>query len=92
MSASDYPISDRIAEATRELEKWAGSVGRRIVHCGPNHLKLGDANFYPSTGTFYVDGQPRQPGKGVKAFIEFLEKTSVGRRNSAHTIKLDIFN
>lgn len=92
MSTSDYPINDRIAEATRTLEKWASGAGRRVVRCGPNHLKVGDANFYPSTGTFYVDGQPREAAKGVKAFIEFLENRAAGRRNSAHTIKPDIFN
>ncbi|TPL48676.1 hypothetical protein FJ942_26320 [Mesorhizobium sp. B2-4-2] len=89
MSASDYPINDRIAEARRTLENWASHVGRRVVQCGPNHLKVGDVNFYPTTGTFYVDGQPREPGKGVEELINFLEKKIGKRRNQAHTIDIE---
>ncbi|MER9413178.1 hypothetical protein [Mesorhizobium sp. M0589] len=64
----------RTAEAKQTIEEWAKANGLHIEHCGDNHLKIFDINFYPSTGTFIVDGRlEKEPGKGPSDFIKFVE-------------------
>jgi len=73
MSPTSNSKAIRAAAAKQAIEAWAGANGLHIEHCGDNHLKVFDVNFYPSTGTFNVDGRAGEPGKGPSDFIKFVE-------------------
>jgi hypothetical protein len=38
------------------------------------HIKHGDVNFWPSTGTITIDNVGRHPEKGKQAFIALLQR------------------
>ena len=65
----------RAEHAKQAIEAWASANGIRIVHYGANQMKVFDVNFYPSTGSFLVDGGSKQPDTGAQAFIDFVEQT-----------------
>jgi hypothetical protein len=73
MSEKYASKAERAAEEKQLVLKLASEKRMRIEHCGENHLKVRGVNFHPSTGTYYRDGQPREPGKGAKDFISFVE-------------------
>ena len=45
-----------------------------VVRLGPNYLKIGDLNFYPSTGTIHRDNQPRMVERGLVGLKLVLER------------------
>jgi len=75
MSRSKKLINDRkIHNAKQRLDEECISYLAPVRH----HLKCGEFNFYPTTGTIFVDGEikPRSE-KGIEAFIELLANRSI---------------
>jgi hypothetical protein len=53
-----------------------------IVHT-PHHLKVGNVNYYPSTGRIYVDRAPKAfLERGVDALIQYLVLAKEAARKS----------
>lgn len=73
MSKAKSSKIEYIAKEKELVRTLAAQNGLSVYHCGENHLKIRGVNFHPSTGTYYRDGQPREPGKGAKDFISFVE-------------------
>lgn len=67
------PLPDdtpRFYELIRELIDLKYFVWRPSKH----HIKHGEANFWPSTGTITIDNVGRHPEKGKQAFIALLQR------------------
>jgi hypothetical protein len=43
-----------------------------VKRCSPHHLKVERVNFWPTTGSIQIDGQPRRPERGWSAFLALL--------------------
>jgi hypothetical protein len=72
-----YPDdTPRYYELIHEMIDLKYFVSRPSKH----HIKHGDVNFWPSTGTITIDGQGRYNEKGKEAFIALLQRMYPRRR------------
>lgn len=78
-----YPDdTPRTYELIRELIDMKLFVRRPSKY----HIKHGDVNFWPSTGTITIDNVGRHPEKGKEAFIALLQRMyPKGRRARPET-------
>jgi len=61
-----------VKDVKRELDFW-GVIDYSIKNS--NHIKIGNINFYPSTGTCYVDGNSASyKEKGLEFLKKLLKK------------------
>jgi hypothetical protein len=70
-----------VLKKLKELGFWF------TVH-SPHHLKVGNANYYPSTGRIFVDRAPKAfTERGVDALIQYLvlAKESARKSQSSET-------
>ena len=68
---------DKTKNAIAEREKicaWLKSHGVNYILPTKHQIKIGDWNFYPSTGKIYCDGHPTEAERGADAMIRILEQ------------------
>lgn len=61
---------DEMKHAVETIEE----TGYKLRRPSPHHLKVGTANFYPTTGTITIDPATVHPDRGVEAFLKLLRK------------------
>lgn len=65
----------KIIECSMEAAKeWLDARNVRYVQKTVYQLKMGIVNFYPTTGTITIDGEPPYADKGLQALSEALER------------------
>lgn len=62
-----------IDEIRQYVIEKAKEKGLRVQQLGPNQLRCGRLNFYPSSGTIYEDGCPRREENGADEFLRIAE-------------------
>lgn len=68
---------DKAKNAIAERETicdWLKAHGISFILPTEHQIKIGDWNFYPSTGKIYRDGHPTKAEKGAGAMIQILEQ------------------
>lgn len=69
----------------RLIEDYARTHNLPITRPNEHQIKIGDLNFYPSTGTILRDGErQKEPVRGAQALIAIIS----GDDNSAHEVSL----
>lgn len=53
----------------------------RFTRPSSTHIKVGDFNFYPTTGTINRDGERKSPQRGLEAFLALLQNVQLAPRN-----------
>lgn len=56
----------------RNAIKLITDAGYDLVRPSPYHLKVGPANFYPTTGRVTLDPTTVHPVRGTQAFLDLL--------------------
>lgn len=69
---SDRDMADLQRKVASAIDRLARE-GFRARQMDMHHVKIGEVNFYPSTGTITIDGIGRyKEGKGLDALIPLL--------------------
>jgi hypothetical protein len=65
-----------VLKKLKELGFW-------FTVCSPHHVKVGNVNYYPSTGRIFVDRAPKAfPERGLDAVIQYLVLVKEAARKS----------
>ncbi len=76
---------DPIPEAWPAMKKLK-ERGIRFKLCAPNHIKVGELNFWPATGRIYADGAPRALREtGLEAFLNYIDKRQTKEKAATAT-------
>lgn len=59
-------------------------MGLNLRRCSEHHLKIGEVNYYPSTGRIYIDPARKYPEKGFKALLRAIEEVRDGVRENSN--------
>ena len=77
----DDPMPKQPKNTMAAAEAWLRRLGFGYERPSPHQLKVGKVNFYPSTGTIQVDGEPaRRPETGLPEFQRLIEGMLRNRR------------
>jgi hypothetical protein len=78
MKSSEKGSRKRCIEPSREMWpvlKRLKGLNYWFTVFSPHHLKVGNVNYWPSTGTLFVDGAPEAcPEEGLDALIRHLDR------------------
>ena len=74
---------DNDSDGMRHAIERIKEEGFMLHRPSPYHLKVGTANFYPTTGKITIDPTVVHPARGVGAYLKLLRKL-YGDPNKQH--------
>ncbi len=74
----------RWRQEIEELER----MGEDVRRCSVHHVKIGDVNYYPSTGRIYIDPCIKYPNKGFKALLHVIEESKRAKQSGFNVLIL----
>jgi hypothetical protein len=70
----DLILPTDTAEWRRQIEVLQKHGYNNMRRCNEHHIKIGEINYYPNTGTITTDPAHRHSQKGLEALLEVLER------------------